>query len=164
MTTTEIDRSLQPVDLKLGVAVATFNQPITDRLLDGALACLSSSGVSSVEVLRVAGAWELPLAAALLLDRGCDGVIAVGAVIKGESDHYQVIVRESAAGLSRVALETRRPVGNAVLTVHDYEQALARSEPGPGNKGAEAAAAVIDLASKTSTGIRSGAATVAGTT
>jgi 6,7-dimethyl-8-ribityllumazine synthase len=130
---------------RIGIAVARFNQVITDRLLAGAREELRRSGVDAVDTLEVAGAWELPLAAQTLLDRGCSGVVAIGAVIRGETDHYEVIVRESAAGLSRVALSRGKPVGNAVLAVADLDQALARSEPGPGNKGAEAAAAVVDF-------------------
>ncbi|MGH9895910.1 MAG: 6,7-dimethyl-8-ribityllumazine synthase, partial [bacterium] len=79
---------------------------------------------------------------------GCHGVIALGAVIKGETDHYDVIVRESASGLTGAALQAGRPIGNAVLAAHDLEQALARSDAGPANKGAEAAAALVDLVCK----------------
>lgn len=129
----------------IGIAVARFNQVVTDRLLAGAKEELARAGTTNIEVLQVAGAWELPLAAQALLDRGCAGVIAVGAVIRGETDHYDVIVRESASGLTQVALSRGKPVGNAVLAVEDLDQALARSEPGPANKGAEAAAAVLDL-------------------
>jgi 6,7-dimethyl-8-ribityllumazine synthase len=69
-------------------------------------------------------------------------------VIKGETDHYDVIVRSSAAGLTQASLMGGRPVGNAVLAAHDLAQAMARSEPGPANKGSEAAAAVVDLVSR----------------
>jgi 6,7-dimethyl-8-ribityllumazine synthase len=72
--------------------------------------------------------------------------VAVGAIIKGETDHYEVIVQQSAAGLRQVSLETGVPVANAVLTVHDLTQALDRSVPGPGNKGAEAARAAVEMA------------------
>jgi 6,7-dimethyl-8-ribityllumazine synthase len=98
--------------------------------------------------MRVAGAWELPLAALSLARAGCDGVVALGAVIRGDTDHYRVIVRESAAGLARVALEAGVPVANAVLAVRDYEQALDRSEPGPANKGAEGARAAVGVAAR----------------
>ncbi len=148
MTPIEVEPNRSPAQLRIGVAVASFNQTITDRLLAGALSYLKVAEVGETEILRVAGAWELPVASALLFERGCSGVVAIGAVIKGETDHYEVIVRESAAGLTMAALSARRPVGNAVLAAHDYEQALVRSEPGPANKGAEAAAAVVDLACK----------------
>jgi 6,7-dimethyl-8-ribityllumazine synthase len=133
-------------DLTIGVAVAKFNQAITDRLYDGAMSALEASGVGRALVMRVAGAWELPVAAADLVRRGADAVVAIGAVIKGETDHYDVIVNESASGLARVALDTGVAVTNAVLAAHTLEQALDRSEPGPGNKGAEAADAAVAAA------------------
>jgi 6,7-dimethyl-8-ribityllumazine synthase len=135
-----------PEELTIGVAVASFNQTVTDRLLQGALTALEQHNVGSVQILRVAGAWELPWAADALARRGCDAVIAIGAVIKGETDHYEVIVRESAAGLIRVALDHGLPVTNAVLAAHDFDQAHDRSERGPSNKGAEAAEAALAAA------------------
>jgi 6,7-dimethyl-8-ribityllumazine synthase len=141
----DLEPGRNPADLTIGVAVATFNQAITDRLLDGAIKALEASGVGRVLILRVAGAWELPLAAAHLA-RQTDAVVAIGAVIKGETDHYEIIVNESASGLTRVALDAIKPVTNAVLAAHTLEQALDRSEPGPGNKGAEAAVAAVAAA------------------
>ncbi len=134
--------------LVIGVAVADFNRAITDRLLEGCLKALESAGVDKVRVLRVPGAWELSVAAYHLVRAGCQGIVAIGAVIEGETDHYEVIVRESAHGISRVALDSGVPVTNSVLAVHDYEQALDRSEPGPANKGAEAGRAVVEMARK----------------
>jgi len=142
----ELGPGRNPTDLTIGVAVATFNQAITDRLLDGAVKSLEASGIGRVLILRVAGAWELPVAAADLAGRGADAVVAIGAVIKGDTDHYDVIVSESASGLTRVALDSGKPVTNAVLAAHTLEQALDRSEPGPGNKGAEAAQAAVAAA------------------
>ena len=145
MIVEDLEPGRTPADLTIGIAVATFNQAITDRLLDGAVKALEASGVGRVLILRVAGAWELPVAAAHLASRA-DGVVAIGAVIKGETDHYEVIVEESASGLTRVALDAVKPVTNAVLAAHTLEQALDRSEPGPGNKGAEAATAAVAAA------------------
>lgn len=145
MIVEDVEPGRSPGDLTIGIAVATFNQAITDRLLDGAIKALEASGVGRVVILRVAGAWELPFAAAQLARRA-DAVVAIGAVIKGETDHYEVIVNESASGLARVALDAVKPVTNSVLAAHTLEQALDRSEPGPGNKGAEAAAAAVAAA------------------
>ena len=145
MIVEELPPTRLPADLTIGIAVATFNQAITDRLLAGALNFLEASGVGRVLILRVAGAWELPVAAAHLA-RQADAVVAIGAVIKGETDHYDVIVTESASGLTRVSLDASKPVANAVLAAHSLEQALDRSEPGPGNKGAEAASAAVAAA------------------
>ncbi|HEY5891470.1 MAG TPA: 6,7-dimethyl-8-ribityllumazine synthase, partial [Acidimicrobiia bacterium] len=121
----------------------SWNQSITDRLLSGALDRLKTLGAVDVTVLRVPGALEIPVAAAALARAGCQAIVAIGVVIKGETDHYEIVVRESTSGLSRVALDTGVPIGNAILAVHDIDAALARSGPGEANKGAEAAEAAV---------------------
>ena len=99
-----------------------------------------------MEVVTVPGAFELPLAARAAAEtRRFDAVVALGAVIRGETDHYEHIAREAAAGLSRVALDTGVPVGFGVLTCETEAQALSRSAPGEGNKGAEAARAALAM-------------------
>ena len=145
-----IEGTLHGSDLHIGIVVASWNQTITDRLLEGAVSRCSQLGVSEVSVLRVPGALELPLAAMALTEKGVDGVVAIGTVVKGDTDHYEIIVRESSSGLSRVALDSGVPVGNAILAVHDIEHALERSEPGEANKGSETVDAVI----LTATGLR----------
>jgi 6,7-dimethyl-8-ribityllumazine synthase len=80
---------------------------------------------------------------AKVLARTCDAVIAIGAVIEGETDHYEHVSTQTSAGLMQVSIETGVPVGNAVLTVREYEHARERSLPGPGNKGAEAVQAAL---------------------
>ncbi|NNC91943.1 MAG: 6,7-dimethyl-8-ribityllumazine synthase [Acidimicrobiia bacterium] len=129
--------------LKVGVAAATFNSEITNGLLDGALSVLDDAEVT---VVRVAGSFELPLVARTLIEGGCDAVVAIGAVILGETDHYEHIARETARGLQDVVLATGVPVAFGVLTVRDLEQARSRSLPGPGNKGTEAAEAAVRTA------------------
>jgi 6,7-dimethyl-8-ribityllumazine synthase len=143
----EITGSREGSDLKVGVAVASFNAFVTDGLLAGALAALASAGVADPIVLRVAGSFELPVAARALAAAGCDAVIALGAVIKGETDHYEHVAAQAIAGLQQVAVQSGVPVALGVLTARKAEQARARSLPGPGNKGAEAAAAAIEAAS-----------------
>lgn len=130
---------------RIGVVVSTFNGPITAPMRDAAVKTLNEAGVTEVPVFEVAGALEIPVAALALIERGCDGVVAVGAVIKGETDHYEYVCAEAVRGIGEVALRTGRPVGNAVLTVREYEHAVERSRPGPGNKGAEAAEAVLTV-------------------
>jgi 6,7-dimethyl-8-ribityllumazine synthase len=103
-------------------------------------------GADEVRQEKVPGAFELPLAAKAAAIAGYDAVVALGAVIRGETDHYEHIAREAASGLASVALETGVPVGFGVLTVADESQALARSAPGPENKGAEAARAAVAMA------------------
>lgn len=129
--------------LNVGVAVASFNSSITDGLLEGALSVLDDAEVTLV---RVAGSFELPVVAKALITGGCDAVVALGAVVLGETDHYEHIARETARGLQDVMLETGVPVAFGVLTVRDVDQATERSLPGPNNKGTEAAEAAIRTA------------------
>ena len=129
--------------LKVGVAAATFNSEITNGLLEGALSVL---GDAEVTVVRVAGSFELPLIARTLIEAGCDAVVAIGAVVLGETDHYEHIARETARALQDVMVASGVPVAFGVLTVRDIEHARSRSLPGPGNKGAEAAEAAVRTA------------------
>ncbi len=129
---------------RIGVVVAEFNQSITERLVAGAVKMLGELGVETIDVVKVPGALELAVVADRLLNIGCEGVVAVGAVIKGDTDHYEIVANVSAGALADVALRHGKPVGYAVLTVQEYEQALERALPGPANKGAEAALAVFE--------------------
>lgn len=138
-----IEGHLDATGLHIGVAAASWNQAITDRLVEGALARLADLGATEVTLLRVPGALELPLAAQKLADAGCDAVVAIGAVVKGETDHYDVVVRESSRGIGAVALETGIPVSNAILAVHEYGDALERAGAGEANKGFEAVNAAV---------------------
>lgn len=142
--------SVEPAgtNLRIGVTVSTFNAAITDDLLEGALSELKSLEVDEVTVLAVSGALELPVAALRLIESGCHAVIAIGAVIKGETDHYELVAQTSTRALTEVSVNTGTPVANAVLAVREYEHAIERSRPGPGNKGTEAAFAAVDLARK----------------
>lgn len=144
----EGDQSAQ--GLHIGVAAATWNMAITDQLLEAAIARLEEMNTAEITVLRVPGALELPIATRVLAESGCDGVVAIGTIVKGDTDHYEIVVRESTAGVARVALEAGVPVANAILAVHEYEDAVERSGPGPSNKGVEAAEAVV----RTATAIR----------
>lgn len=143
----ESDRELlgefDAAGLKVGVAVATFNSEVTEGLLEGALSVLDDAEVT---VVRVSGSFELPLVAKTLAGRGLDAVVALGAVVLGETDHYEHIARETARGLQDVSLETGIPVAFGVLTVRDPDHATERSLPGPANKGTEAAEAAVRTA------------------
>jgi 6,7-dimethyl-8-ribityllumazine synthase len=139
----ERDRDASAADLRVAVAVADFYADISAGLLSGAMEVLRRSGAEDPTVVRVAGAFELPIVVERLIAAGHDCVIALGAVILGETDHYEHIATQCAAGLQRVALDTGVPVAFGVLTVRDREHAVRRSDPGPGNKGAEAAEAAI---------------------
>jgi 6,7-dimethyl-8-ribityllumazine synthase len=131
--------------LRVAVLYTDFNPRVVRGLLKGA--CEALAAMDAAEVLRekVPGAFELPLAAKAAAIGGFDAVVALGAVIRGETDHYEHIAREAASGLAAVALETGVPIGFGVLTVADERQALARSAPGPENKGAEAARAAVAM-------------------
>lgn len=129
--------------LRIAIARARFNGDITAGLLAGAEEYLATSG-ADYEVFDVPGAFELPVVCAELALRPFDAVVALGAVVEGETDHYEYVASRASEGLMQVALETRKPVAFGVLTVRRREHAIARSRPGPGNKGAEAAAAAVE--------------------
>jgi len=132
--------------LRVAVLYAAFNPRVVGGLLDGAVAALAEMEADAVLRTEVPGAFELPLAALAAAGSGrFDAVVALGAVIRGETDHYEHIAREAAAGLAAAARETGVPVGFGVLTVESEAQAIARSAPGPENKGAEAARAAVAM-------------------
>lgn len=143
---TEITGDFDAGGLRVGVVVSTFNELVTAGLLSGALEALAKAGAKDPTVVRVAGSFELPVVALGLARSGYDCVVALGAVVKGETDHYEHIATQAAAGLRQVAVSTGVPVGFGVLTARRLEQAHARSQPGPGNKGAEAAEAAVRAA------------------
>ena len=138
-----IEGRLDGSQLHIGLVAASWNQAITDRLLDGAIARCEELSAAQVTVMRVPGALELPVAALTLAEHGCDAVVAMGAVVKGDTDHYDVVVRESSAGITNAALKTGVPIANAILAVHEYEHAVARSQSGEANKGVEGVDAAI---------------------
>ena len=132
---------------RLTLVCAKFNGGITERLVDGALRALADAGAdpASVEVVWVPGAFELPLAAARAARTGAEAVIALGAVIRGETAHFEYVAGPCAEGLQRVALDTGVPVVFGVLTTEDVDQALARAGEGAGNKGYEAALTALEM-------------------
>lgn len=131
--------------LSVAVVVSAFNESITQPLCDGALGALADLGVDVSRVVTVNGALELPVVAKALAAHH-DAVVAIGAVIEGETDHYVHVATQCSRGLMDVSLQTGVPIGNAVLTVRDPHHAIERSHPGPGNKGAEAARAAVTAA------------------
>ena len=128
---------------RYAVVVARFYDELADRLLAGARRVLPGEP----DVFEVPGAFELPAAAKALADTGrYDGVVCLGAVIRGETDHYDYVCAEAARGIQDVSLTTGVPCGFGVLTCDDYEQALARSGEGKRDSGAHAAEAVLAVA------------------
>lgn len=144
--------------LRIGIAAARFNAPIVEGLIAGAVEVLREHGVAEedIELVRVPGALELPVAVQALARRGgLDGIIALGCVIRGETAHFEHVGRETTAGLARVAVETGTPLGSGILTVDSVEQARVRAGlvPDPGgskgegdrHRGREAARACLEM-------------------
>ena len=134
---------------RVAVAVARFNELVTRKLLDGALEGLRALGVAdeAVDVAWVPGAFELPVAARRLAASGTyDAVICLGAVIRGETPHFDHVAGQAAAGIREAAAATGVPVIFGVLTTETLEQALARAGGDHGNKGWDAAAAALEVA------------------
>jgi 6,7-dimethyl-8-ribityllumazine synthase len=127
------------------IAVGRFYEDLAERLVAGAREVFAEAG-GTVEIYDVPGAFELPLAAKYLADAGCDGVACLGAVIRGETDHYDFVCGEAASGIARVSLDTGVPCSFGVLTVDSMEQALARVGEGKRHQGEDAARAVVRMA------------------
>lgn len=138
---------LEPDLARVAIVAARFHGPIVDQLVQGAISALTSAGVptSSIVLARVPGAWELPAVAARLAESGSfDAIVALGCIIRGETAHFDVIVKESAHGLMQVSVIHAVAVGNGVLACENEAQALARAGGDLGNKGAEAAQAALE--------------------
>ncbi|HSC46936.1 MAG TPA: 6,7-dimethyl-8-ribityllumazine synthase [Gammaproteobacteria bacterium] len=135
--------------MRIAIVAARFNHFVVDKLLDGALKALAEGGVRSedVDVVRVPGAFEIPLAAKrLAAGKRHDAVIALGAVIRGGTPHFEYVAGECARGVAQAALDTGVPVVFGVLTCDTVEQANDRAGGQAGNKGADAAAAALEMA------------------
>lgn len=138
-----------PLDLRVAIVAARFNESVVEGLIEGAVGTLLRQGVNQrdIELVRVPGAFEIPAAVSrVLATRRPDAVVALGAVIRGETPHFEYISSACSRGLAEVARESSVPVAFGVLTTDSVEQAVARSGRDGGNKGSEAAAAVIEMA------------------
>ena len=136
--------------MRVAIVVARFNDFVTDRLLVGAQAALREAGISEsdVEVLRVPGAFEVPMAAQRIAESGrVNAVVCLGCLIKGATPHFEFIASAVAHGLVTAAGETGVPMTFGVLTTNSVEEALERAADGPSNKGWEAANAAIEMVS-----------------
>lgn len=135
---------------KIALLASRFNEPVTEKLLEGALDALIRHGAdpNDVTVVKVPGAFELPQTAAKLAgQKRFDAIVAVGCLLRGETAHYELLAAEAARGLSAAALASGVPVTFGVLTCDTEEQALARAGGKEGNKGWDAALAAIEMAS-----------------
>ncbi|MGE5379456.1 MAG: 6,7-dimethyl-8-ribityllumazine synthase [Methylocystaceae bacterium] len=134
--------------LSIGIVVSRFNDFITSKLLSGAMDGLTRHGVDAamVDVAYAPGAFEIPLVAKKMIGRGYDAIICLGAVIRGNTPHFDYVAGEVTKGIALLALETAVPVINAVLTTDTIEQAVERAGTKMGNKGFDAATSAIEMA------------------
>lgn len=131
--------------IKVGVVVSRFNEEITSRLEEGALDYLEGCDHVIIELVRVPGAVEIPLTCQLMFDRGCDGVVALGAVIRGETSHYDYVCMSVTQGITQVMMEYKKPIAFGVLTTENEDQAFDRVGGKHGHKGEEAAQVVMEM-------------------
>jgi 6,7-dimethyl-8-ribityllumazine synthase len=143
-----IKGELSAAGLRIGVVVSQFNNFITDRLLAGALDAMERAGAaeSQIEIVRVPGALELPIAAKKMAQTGrYDSIICIGCVLRGETSHYDVVVSETARGVQLAQLDTGVPLIFCVLTCDTLEQAINRAGLKAGNKGYEAGLGAVEM-------------------
>jgi 6,7-dimethyl-8-ribityllumazine synthase len=135
--------------MRIAIVVSRFNDFVTDRLLEGAQAALRDAGIAdtNVDVLRVPGAFEIPMAAQRVAESGkVSAVICLGCLIRGATPHFEYIASACAHGITAAAASTGVPMSFGVLTTNSVEEALERAAPGPSNKGREAAEAALEMA------------------
>ncbi|MEE4572331.1 6,7-dimethyl-8-ribityllumazine synthase [Pseudomonas alliivorans] len=145
-----IEGSFNSADGNYAILVGRFNSFVVEHLASGAIDTLKRHGVSeqNITIVRAPGAFELPsIAQAIVRTRSYDAIIALGAVIRGGTPHFEYVAGECAKGLSQVGMEYDLPVAFGVLTVDSIEQAIERSGTKAGNKGAEAALSAIEMVS-----------------
>jgi 6,7-dimethyl-8-ribityllumazine synthase len=133
---------------RYAIVASRWNPKITDVLVDGARKALADNGVDAerIDVVRVPGAWEIPLAAAAIAQAGgCAAIVALGCVVRGDTRHYEQVADGCSDALMRVQLDFRLPVANGVLAVEAYADAEARAGGAMGNKGEEAALAALEM-------------------
>jgi 6,7-dimethyl-8-ribityllumazine synthase len=143
-----IEGKLDAKGHKIGIVVSRFNSFICERLLEGAMDALIRHGADrqDIDVVRVPGAFEIPLVVKkMAASERYDGVICLGAVIRGATPHFDYVCAEVSKGIASVSLESGKPVGFGVLTTDNIEQAIERAGSKAGNKGAESAMAVIEM-------------------
>lgn len=146
----KIEGSVNAAGIKVAIVVSSFNQSVTEKLLEGAMQCLKKNGsniASDVDVYRCPGAFELPQVASYITSKkNYQVVVCLGAVIRGETPHFDYICSECAGGIGRVSRERGIPVMFGVLTTETFEQAMERAGGRMGNKGFDAALAGITMA------------------
>ncbi len=144
-----IEGNLDASGLKIAIVVARFNSFITEPLLAGAYDTLTRSGCQpeAIEIIRVPGAWELPIVIKVISEQHRhDAIIALGAVIRGDTPHFDYVAAQAAHGIGRIPLDTGIPVAFGVITTNTVEQAIDRAGAKSGNKGSDAAITAIEMA------------------
>jgi 6,7-dimethyl-8-ribityllumazine synthase len=144
-----IEGALDGRGLKFAIVLARFNSFITERLLEGALDALRRGGTEpgGVEIVRVPGSWEMPVVAAELAKQARhDGIICLGAVIRGETPHFDYVAGNAASGLAGISAQAGVPISFGILTTNTVEQAVDRAGAKSGNKGFDAAMTAIEMA------------------
>ena len=144
-----IEGELLARDLRFAVIAARFNDFVVEPLIRGAVDALKRHGATDkqIEIVRVPGAFDIPIVARkLALSRRYEALIALGAVVRGQTPHFDYVAGECASGLARIALETGVPIAFGVLTTDTMEQAVDRAGGKAGNKGADAALAAVEMA------------------
>lgn len=149
MSSKQIEGQLNSKGLKVAVIVARFNSFITDRLLGGALDALHRTGAAEgdIDIVKVPGSWEIPIVLReLTRQKRHEAIICLGAVIRGETAHFDYVAGEAAKGIGQIAAETGLPISFGVLTCNTLEQAIDRAGGKGGNKGFDAAMTAIEMA------------------
>lgn len=145
----DLEHSVDAAGMRVALVVSRFNPEICERLLAGALACLLQHGAreQDLQVVRVPGSFEIPLIARKLAQRGGhDAVVCLGALVRGDTVHYEIIAREVSHGIARASADFGVPITFGILTTENHQQAEDRAGGKLGNRGADAALAAIEMA------------------
>lgn len=129
---------------KIGIVVSRFNSLVTTHLLDGAKDCLKRHGVDDVDIYWTPGSFEIPIVLKKIVDK-YDGLIAISAVIRGDTPHFDYVANEISKGIARISLDSGKPISFGVITADTEEQALTRAGLKHGNKGWDAAMSVLEM-------------------
>lgn len=140
---TNIFQELNGQGLKIAIVQARFNRNVTDGLTNGAVKALKKAGVADIEIFLVPGSFEIPIFCQRIAKK-FDGIVTIGAVIKGETAHFDYVAKAAADGVARVTLDQDIPIAFGILITYDPEQAEARAKNDESNKGYEAALALIE--------------------
>ncbi|ANQ53179.1 6,7-dimethyl-8-ribityllumazine synthase [Thermosipho sp. 1063] len=132
--------------LKIGVVVSRFNSQITKMLLEGALDCLKRHGVNNIDIIKVPGSMEIGFVLKKMINKNYDAIIALGAIIRGETYHFDVVANEISKAVMQLNLEGKVPISFGIITADTLEQAINRSGAKLGNKGFEAAMVALEMA------------------